>query len=470
MNIIYNMYKRGLCALCLLVTVGMSVSAQQIRTSYFMESSTMRTSLNPAFQPERGYVSIPVLGTVGAALGTNGVSLDNFIYPTDGRTVTFLDQSVNAQEFLGGLKDQNQINVDFATKILSGGWYAGKGFWSVDVSIKGLTNLRAPKSLFEFMKLGNGSQQTYDIQNIRAYAEAYLETGVGYSRPITDKLTVGGKLKMLWGVGSANLNISNLHAEMNSDSWKITSQGTFEANVKGLTPELEVDNQNSEYISSFEYDSPGLSGFGLGVDLGATYQLTENITLSAAVLDLGFVSWSKSGSVIGKLDGKPFDFDGFDLQIGDNSNSDVPSMGDQFDAIKDDFADLLHFRQEAGASRATSLRTTINIGGEYRLLENKLGVGLLSTTRFYTPKAYTELTLSGNYRPVKWFEVALSYSFIHSNFKTYGIALNFSPSWINFFIGSDYMITKINPQMLPISGNAMNMYMGLSIPLRSFAN
>ena len=57
MNTIYNMYKRGLCALCLLTTVGMSVSAQQIRTSYFMQSSTARTTMNPAYRPERGYVS-----------------------------------------------------------------------------------------------------------------------------------------------------------------------------------------------------------------------------------------------------------------------------------------------------------------------------------------------------------------------------------------------------------------------------
>ena len=172
----------------------MSVSAQQIRTSYFMQSSTARTTMNPAYRPERGYVSIPVLGAVGASYGTNGIAVDNFIYPKNGETVTFMDNSVNTESFLNGLKDENQVNMDFGTQVLSGGWYAGKGFWTVDVSIKGLANIRAPKTLFEFMKKGNGSQSTYDIRNIRAYAEAYLETGVGYSRPITDKLTVGGKV------------------------------------------------------------------------------------------------------------------------------------------------------------------------------------------------------------------------------------------------------------------------------------
>ena len=39
---------------------------------------------------------------------------------------------------------------------------------------------------------------------------------------------------------------------------------------------------------------------------------------SAAVLDLGFISWSKGGSTLGKLDGT-FDFNGFDLAIGENN-------------------------------------------------------------------------------------------------------------------------------------------------------
>lgn len=121
MNTIYNMYKRGLCALCLLTTVGMSVSAQQIRTSYFMQSSTARTTMNPAYRPERGYVSIPVLGAVGASYGTNGIAVDNFIYPKNGETVTFMDNSVNTESFLNGLKDENQVNMDFGTQVLSGG-------------------------------------------------------------------------------------------------------------------------------------------------------------------------------------------------------------------------------------------------------------------------------------------------------------------------------------------------------------
>ena len=97
----------------------------------------------------------------------------------------------------------------------------------------------------------------------------------------------------------------------------------------------------------------------MGVDLGATYQLTENIMLSAAVLDLGFISWSKGGSTVGKLDGT-FDFNGFDLAIGEN-NGDIPSMGDQFDAIKEDFENLLHFKRVSPEALPVFVRQSISV-------------------------------------------------------------------------------------------------------------
>lgn len=253
MNTTYIKSAKSLLALALLTFIGASASAQQLRTAYFMQNSPARTALNPAFRPERGYVSIPVLGAVNASYTTNGIAVDNILFPKDGKTVTFMDNSVNTESFLNNLNDNNQINADFGTQILSGGWYAGKGFWTVDVSLKGLANVRVPKTMFEFMKRGNSAEgTTYDINDISAYAESYLETGVGYSRPITEKLTVGGKVKVLLGVGSMDANITHMRAVMNDTKWSVTSTGTMSASMKGLVPEMGVDEQGREYISNFD--------------------------------------------------------------------------------------------------------------------------------------------------------------------------------------------------------------------------
>lgn len=215
----------------------MSVSAQQIRTSYFMQSSTARTTMNPAYRPERGYVSIPVLGAVGASYGTNGIAVDNFIYPKNGETVTFMDNSVNTESFLNGLKDENQVNMDFGTQVLSGGWYAGKGFWTVDVSYQGLGEYSCSEDIVRVHEKRVMDLRVPMIFVISGRTPRLIwRTGVGYSRPITDKLTVGGKVKLLWGVGSMDATIDQMHAEMGETSWKVTSTGTLQTNMKGLVP------------------------------------------------------------------------------------------------------------------------------------------------------------------------------------------------------------------------------------------
>lgn len=461
---------KSLSVLFILIVITISASAQDIRTAYFMKHSSVRTTLNPAFRPERGYVLIPAIGGLNASYTSNGVALSDILYPKNGNLVTFLDPSVNTESFLKGLNKQNQWNVSVSLPVLSAGWYSGKGFWTASISLKTLSNINVPKSMFEFMKRGTGENgASYDISNLNAYVEGYVETAAGYLRPINEKLTVGGKLKVLLGVGSMDTQIDRMHVEMNDEMWRVTSSGSMNVSMKGLSAEHKIDEAGREYINDFDFDTPGISGFGLGVDLGATYKLMDNLTLSAAILDLGFINWGKSGNISGEVTGDPFEFTGFDIVV--NNQNASTNISDQFDSIKDDFEDLFHFSEKEASKRTTRLRSTINLGAEYSILNDQLGFGLLSSTRLYSPKAYTELTASVNYRPLSWFEATLSYSFIHSKFKTYGFALNFTPSWINFFIGSDYMFTKVTPQFMPVNSNAVNLYMGIGIPLgRRHAN
>jgi hypothetical protein len=55
--------------------------------------------------------------------------------------------------------------------------------------------------------------------------------------------------------------------------------------------------------------------------------------------------------------------------------------------------------KDADKSRKSRLASTLVLGAEYGFFNNKLAVGVLSTTRFVQPDALTELTFSANYRP-----------------------------------------------------------------------
>lgn len=67
------MKKATLLLAALLLATGL---AAQNPTLYFMEGSTYRSQLNPAYAPQRGYVNLPGIG--GMEVGINGnVALDN---------------------------------------------------------------------------------------------------------------------------------------------------------------------------------------------------------------------------------------------------------------------------------------------------------------------------------------------------------------------------------------------------------
>ena len=124
--------------------------------------------------------------------------------------------------------------------------------------------------------------------------------------------------------------------------------------------------------------------------------------------------------------------------------------------------DLQQFRQwgsvtpghpeEEVSGRTTSLVSTLNVGAEYTFWENRFGIGLLSSTQFVSPKSYSELTVSANFRPGNAFGATLSYSFLRG--KTIGLGIKLG----NFFIGTDYMMTKSFDD-----AQRLNAYLGMTL-------
>ena len=154
-------------------------TAQQLRTAYFMDKATLRTSMNPALRPARGFISIPAAGSISATYASNGVVLGDLLYQKDGRLVTFMDPSVPAESFLRGLKTNNQLNADIAAEIVSAGWFSGSGFWTIGIGVKGTVSGNVPKSLFEFMKYGSGPDgTTYDIEKLHVYTDSYVDVSI----------------------------------------------------------------------------------------------------------------------------------------------------------------------------------------------------------------------------------------------------------------------------------------------------
>lgn len=487
----------------IMLICALSANAQFLRTSYFMEGTHYRQQLNPALTPTKGYFNLPVIGAINATVGSTSLGYQDIIDIIDDG-----DDFYTKPDFMNRLKDNNKLNVNFSTEILSAGWYKGKNFWSFNIGLRADIGASLTKNMFTFLNEmetveENWRNSNYDISNQRLNINTYAEVGLGLSRQINSRLTVGGRVKVLLGIGNMDLKLNNVSmsanlpsdAEIanwsNADYWSNLSpqeavkQATelkakfnnYHANLnvgaelKSSFKGLELKEEDGkDYVTDFDFDSGklGIAGYGFGIDLGASYKVLDNLTVSASVLDLGFISWSKSSTKIASANPDPINIKG-STYTGQIDPSDFQTVVNAVNQLQNDAqgymdrvtnGDVLDYDMlqlevaDAKESRKSRLASTVVVGAEYGLFENKLGLGVLSTTRFVQPDALTELTFSANYRPKSWFNVALSYSVIQSAGKSFGLGLKLGP----VFLGTDYMFLGKN-------SNSVNGFVGVSIPL-----
>ena len=424
-------------------------AAAQNPSAYFMEGSTLRSQFNPAFAPLRGYVNIPVVGGLQVNMAGN-IALDNVLYPRNGKLVTLLDSSVSADQALENLKTNNLLGLDFRMNVIGFGAFTKnhKNFWSFDLNVRVNEDANLPYSLFEFIKLGKEGQ----IRNFGTSMDSYLEAAFSYSFPLmNDRLYVGVRGKFLAGLARAKMTYDRFDVSLQHDRWAVTTQGTIDVTAAGAEIDMPAGSDIFE-IGDIDFKPTKPAGYGFAVDLGATYDILPNLQASLAVNDLGFISWSKKNSISGTST-QETEFTG--VTVPDDGSDPAPDF---------DF-EMLKFNPADGKSAAKMLRASINAGLEYEVWRHKVGIGLLYTARFWEYKTLHNITGSVNFHPVRWFTLTGSYSVIDNRGGAVGLALNLCPSWINFFIATDMLVSKHTPQWIPIKQSTMNVTLGLGVPI-----
>ena len=453
-----NITKYMMAATMMCAATGMS--AQALSSGYFLDGYLFKHQLNPALQSDKAYVSVPVLGNIN--IGTRGnIGLGNFLYPTaNGGLTTFMNSSVSAQEFLNGLNANNRLAMNVDMSILSAGFRAWGGFNTIDIGLRSHTSVNIPKDMLELMKVGqSGPTTVYDMGDMGMSSANYVEVALGHSRQITDKLRVGAKVKFLLGGMYADMSLKNTHVTLSEKEWIVSANGEMNLAGKGMTvPEKDgglVDFDN------IEYDSPGLSGFGLGIDLGATYEVIDNLTVSAAIKDLGFMGWTNN--TYASTNNEAWRFDGFEnLTFSDDKEED--KLENQLDALGDEFEDYANLhRRSTGGSLSKALAATLVVGAEYALpMYDKLSFGLLSTSRFNGPYTWREGRLSANVSPLSWLEGGVNVA-VSSFGTSAGWILNLHPKGFSIFLGMDCLVGKVNPQFIPVNNANASFSCGFNV-------
>lgn len=445
----------------------LSANAQNTQTGYFSEGYLFSHYTNPAAIYQRSYVSVPLIGNIMESQRGN-VGMGDFLYFRDGKTVTFMHPSVDTDEaikpFSNRLRMENNLRMD----VVSIG-IARKGhddYITAGISIRSNVSASLPGQLFHLAKEGP-NRQSYDFSSLHVNSDAFVEVSGGYSRKINNEITVGGKAKLLFGLEHIDATADGTRLTLNNDRWEAAMNAEVNACAKGLSLVSKTEMRGPEghevphtFVNDVEYDTPGLNGFGLAFDMGATYRLADMTTFGLSIVDLGFIHWFDR--VLASTDGlHNVSTDQYTFSADKNAPN---SFKEEWERLGDAVADIYELKDmgpQSGCSRY--LGATLNVSAEVEMPFYKpLKIGLLNTTRMMSNHAWNETRLSVNVAPVSWFAASLSGA-AGSFGPTFGCMLNFHPKGFCFYTGFDCLPSSFSHEGVPLNRN-VQLNLGMAIP------
>lgn len=424
-------------AIALFIPAGLG--AQSLQTGYFLDNFVYSYQFNPASIPDntKGFVGVGIDNiTIGA---NSNIGLSSVLFPVtvDGqkKLVTGLNSAVSPSQFLDGLKNDIRIGTDLTENILTLGFVRERSMLTVELNVRETSSASVPKDLVSILKVGTSEPGIYSINNVSANLTSFVELAVGYSYKLTDYLSVGGRLKLLAGAADAQAQISTLNADV-KDEIRISGAGSLQASYLNQTVPVSADGCiQFDDITDIAHPAPG--GYGAALDMGAELRLPglEGLTLSASIMDLGGIIWNKTAKASAD----------FDQTVGEDESLPVE--------------ELFHVESRDGKQFA-GIGPRINLGARYQVVE-MFSVGALASVR---PGRFSmsEARLGATFTPGKVFSMAASAG-LNTNGASIGCAMSLKVPGINFFIGTDSILTNFTPEFIPIDKLNTRLTLGLAI-------
>jgi len=482
--------------LALVAVSTLALSAQQVNTLYFLENAPMRHTINPAFQPvSQGYINFSPLGWTVMSVGNNSLTLSDIftVDPKTGKTITPLHPDADKQAFLKACQSLITLNGSMTVGFLNiGVRIKKKGYLTIGINERIELGYSVPKSLPEFYLNGGMDNLTgisnFNLNKLSLNATAYTEISGGYSHQINDQWTVGGKVKFLLGQMNGGLSTKGLNIDASATDWHI--YGDFNLDIASPLNNAYLasymDGKTVKEITEGSINKDSLvfkgigswltpSGYGAAIDLGFTYKPIEQLQISAALTDLGFIYWTNNRHLTCSIDTV---FEGAGLvEYNDPKYQDADgnfSTDILMDTVVNNLQNLLqsiNVQSKGKKGKAKMLTARFNVGVDANFWDNRVGVGVVSATRLYNSRLYEELTIGAAFRPVNWFNLAVSYSLLENGkFSNIGAGLGFMPyDGINMTLTMDYIptsyaaIPNTNKYFIPTKAKTVNLALGFSI-------
>ncbi|MFY0607540.1 MAG: hypothetical protein JXR10_12560 [Cyclobacteriaceae bacterium] len=281
------MMRKQLALAFLIVTLSFTTRAQHSLAFYHLGDATFQNSFyNPASLPEgKVFIGLPVLSGIHLNFN-NKFSYSDFIGKSESG-----GSKIDLDKLLDSFQKNNMTSttMTFSLFHFAVSTNTGKNF-SIFANERIEMDLLYPKSLMQFAIKGNGDNlgETVKIGKTRMSATHFREIGLGYSMTVGKDLSIGVRAKYLQGFlnlstpGNFTADLTtdaedySLHLDLHNATLRTSGMGVYQGESGNIATHMIMNNNR-----------------GGAIDLGFNYNLDRFNTISASLVDIGFISWKE---------------------------------------------------------------------------------------------------------------------------------------------------------------------------------
>lgn len=470
--------------IALLIFVGLfgSLNAQQALTLYNMDRVLQSQFINPSidvqYKVHVGGLLVPIAGQLPPPIyfnyANNSFYYNHILHMGEGSKADSL--VLDLPLFMNKLQNTTHMRFDTQIELLNVGIRLDNMFLTFALTEKFKYGMSLPYDLFEFTLNGNMpymlENKPHDFSGLGMNFTHYREFAVGGSMKANDKLTVGTRIKVLFGLANVNTEIKTLSLYTDPEDYSMTFKTDMKVHsslpvyfdymtyqTDGHLDSLNF-GMNQESIDAFLVNGEGaaitsyltnMKNIGLGFDFGASYKFSPEIDFYASVTDFGFLTWNTNPqNFVSKGD---YEFRGMQVEVW-KDQEDIDQSIDKFvDTVFNTFKfDLLE------TSYVTWLPSSMYLGGKYKF-HDLLHFTALYRGEFYRKTYMQSLTLGVNSNLTNWLSAHVTYTIANNYWGNIGFGLSARTAIFSWYLVTDSFTNMLYPQKM----KNLNIRMGCNL-------
>lgn len=413
------------------------VIAQTETTLPSLDRLQQATYVNPAVIPSySGSVGTPIFPNLSLGINLNALNARMAINSMD---TGYLSASKLYKEL-----NDNNIGIEhnlmielMHVRVKIKDWH-----WGLHVSSRVSAQIGLSKEFLGFAALGNDyfAGKTMDASSTVINVLAFNEVGLSAAKKF-GKLSVGARLKMYSGAGVVQTDNISFKWQQPSDATgeiKVTTSAKIQA--AGIPYLLDsLNGKKYEGNNTNVGDYLGTKNAGFGFDLGATYDLTSKLKVSASVTDIGYINW-KNNAYTYTSNEATATYSGFAYDEIDKSKE-----------RKQEFDSLLNIITPVGEEKTfkTTMPWRYFLSTSYQV-NKKNTVGLMFQSRKFLDGTRNALTINYTHRFGKKLDFTTNYSIIGNNYANIGMGIAAKTGIFQWYLVNDNIFAYIKPSTMQV--------------------